>query len=346
MTSHKTVGTGIALALVACGGRIATDKGTESHWLSICVDDSDCAFGSCLCGRCTLECSEDTECRWPLDVCVAPGEDPALATCTAPPRGLCGISSAPEGTSRLSEALVIEREQCTKHREVRFVLNRDADVSGKYLIDDGFIHSVALANDEFVIAGVPAAADVSRVGMDGRLIARYTVEPKLLAGSVLYFKQVIARTDGQIALLGYEGRSDPDGSDIDPSPWIGILDADGRLSSEQRLDTGLDTYVKLWLGLEPLPGGGYVFARRHGPDWSSFLVWSKLDEDGRELWQRTVRIEQPGGQLPGTIVVTSDQNVQMLMTSAQDDEAYVVTSDLDGNYVEHRQRDLALVHGC
>ncbi|MBN1607174.1 MAG: hypothetical protein JW940_11115 [Polyangiaceae bacterium] len=334
MIRNTTIGIGMALGLLGCGGRVAGDNGTESHWLRTCLDDSDCALGNCLCGRCTLECNRDTDCRWPLDVCVAPGEDPTLATCAAPPGGLCGISSAPEGTSRLSEALVIEREQCTGSRDVRWVLNPDADVSPQDPGGCGPHRLVAFANDEFVIAGMPRATDVSRVGLDGKLVATYTVDSTLVPGSALHFKEVIARADGRIALLGY-----PLGSDADSAPWIGILDADGKLASEQRLDTDLDTYCKLWLGLEPLPEGGYVFARRDMPLYS--LVWSRLDEEGGELWRRIVAIEHHVDMLPGTMVVTGNQTIQMLLTSDQDNETYVVASDLDGNHVEHRHRGLS-----
>ncbi|MBN1610464.1 MAG: hypothetical protein JW940_27795 [Polyangiaceae bacterium] len=322
MTSYRTIGIGIALGLLGCGGQVTLDKGTESHWLRSCSDDGDCTLGHCLCGRCTLECDQDTDCRWPLDVCVAPGEERGLEACVDPPKGLCGISTAPEGTSRLSEALVIEREQCLGNREVRSVRVPIADPSWEGT-------PTAFVNEQFVFAGMPSRVDIARIGLDGTAAQSLTVESALAAGSQLGFTDLIAHPDGRIALVGNVA---PDGSFL-VSTWVGVLDAEGQLSSEQLLD--VDVGEPSDLGFEPLAGGGYVYARMLKPaSDQNVLVWSRLDERGAELWQKRIDLEREINEIRGGMVVTTDETIQVLMIV--DEQLCVVTSDLDGSYVEHR----------
>lgn len=88
------------LLQLSCGSRAAGgDEGSESHWLSRCATDADCAAGQCLCNVCTKQCRNVTECPAPLDLCVTEvGTAPLLENCSSEPfrspatPGLCGVS--------------------------------------------------------------------------------------------------------------------------------------------------------------------------------------------------------------------------------------------------------------
>lgn len=72
--------------LVACGGLIEEagddgQTGSETHWLSQCTVDDDCARGQCLCGVCSLECSGDADCTNGSGYCYANGSPVHHALC-------------------------------------------------------------------------------------------------------------------------------------------------------------------------------------------------------------------------------------------------------------------------
>lgn len=53
----------LALVLAcACGKRATGNPGSETHWLSPCEASSECGEGACVCGLCSLACSNDVEC--------------------------------------------------------------------------------------------------------------------------------------------------------------------------------------------------------------------------------------------------------------------------------------------
>lgn len=49
--------------LAGCGAKTSDKVGGETNWLTACAIDADCGVGSCLCGTCTRECSDDDACR-------------------------------------------------------------------------------------------------------------------------------------------------------------------------------------------------------------------------------------------------------------------------------------------
>src|SRR5690242_12729072 len=54
----------IVLACLSCSGKSGPQVGGESHWLATCKRDRDCGGEglSCVCGACTLACSNDMGC--------------------------------------------------------------------------------------------------------------------------------------------------------------------------------------------------------------------------------------------------------------------------------------------
>lgn len=63
---------GVAPGVSGCGS-IASDPGSETHWLQACTSDLGCGLGSCHCGICTEICTDD-------DACHVEGE-PAAGVC-------------------------------------------------------------------------------------------------------------------------------------------------------------------------------------------------------------------------------------------------------------------------
>jgi putative heme-binding domain-containing protein len=95
-------------AAIGCGGATVGNgkdgAGSETDWLSQCVEDSDCNQGSCLCGICTRPCSVDDMCG-SIDGATC-HDDARLQGCAeAPPedRGLCaddrGLTDALEAAA-------------------------------------------------------------------------------------------------------------------------------------------------------------------------------------------------------------------------------------------------------
>jgi hypothetical protein len=94
----------VALALVVFGGCSKTPVtpvgggvGSETHWLSACTADADCAEAvgsSCVCGLCTVTCVDDAACGSAAGrpaVCVDPTDPALVQACgaAAPSAALC-----------------------------------------------------------------------------------------------------------------------------------------------------------------------------------------------------------------------------------------------------------------
>lgn len=92
--SARRAATALLLVLgVSCGsssdGPVA---GSQTNWLKLCDGSSECGELECICGMCTLSCSEIDECTGLTGgTCVAADDPAALAECggTPPPTGVC-----------------------------------------------------------------------------------------------------------------------------------------------------------------------------------------------------------------------------------------------------------------
>lgn len=73
-----------ALALIACGSPTSEpNTDSQTHWLHPCQSDSACAEGlSCVCGVCTIDCSETTSCSTPSpSICIGAQEGASATVC-------------------------------------------------------------------------------------------------------------------------------------------------------------------------------------------------------------------------------------------------------------------------
>lgn len=88
---HAALARGLAIALfsivAASCGKTTSDSGTDSstHWLESCETDSECGALRCLCGTCTLPCTDVAACP---DVEAATCTEARRSSCT-PPTPVC-----------------------------------------------------------------------------------------------------------------------------------------------------------------------------------------------------------------------------------------------------------------
>ena len=86
---------------------------SQTNWLRLCVDDTDCGENSCRCGMCTSTCLSDATCAdKPLSECIAAPEHGAIAACdgSAPNYGIClprcEMGACPEGLKCVADVCV------------------------------------------------------------------------------------------------------------------------------------------------------------------------------------------------------------------------------------------------
>jgi hypothetical protein len=94
MVGNRGDWVGLAVLLVAptlaCGGRTTRAEGTggsETNWLGKCTSIADCTSGDCICGSCTLACSDSASCSSgpPESTCAVAGSSALEAMCGASP---------------------------------------------------------------------------------------------------------------------------------------------------------------------------------------------------------------------------------------------------------------------
>lgn len=95
--SLGTVPLALALLLSSCGktGEVNAGGDTQTNWLRTCNRDADCGEFACLCGVCSLSCSESDDCGdAPSGAsCRAPGSEATSAVCGASAEvGLCLVT--------------------------------------------------------------------------------------------------------------------------------------------------------------------------------------------------------------------------------------------------------------
>jgi len=96
--------------LIGCSPRAKEDGDSQTNWLEACGEDTKCANGSkCLCGVCTLSCSDLKSCTNGRGSCVHATEAGLIAQCggSAPPAsGLCLPRCDDENPCAKSQACV------------------------------------------------------------------------------------------------------------------------------------------------------------------------------------------------------------------------------------------------
>jgi hypothetical protein len=103
--------TTIAIAVVAaCGQDKSGPKtGSNSNWLVACVDAAECGeAGACLCGACSRECSDDSDCAGLDNAHCSTSDQTAAATLCGGPSdgaGLCLPRCSP-GSCRSGQSCV------------------------------------------------------------------------------------------------------------------------------------------------------------------------------------------------------------------------------------------------
>jgi beta-glucanase (GH16 family) len=78
----------LAPLALACGGRHTTETGGgETNWLRACTTPADCHSSDCICGSCTLACSDSASCSAgpPGSTCAVTGSSALTAMCGAAP---------------------------------------------------------------------------------------------------------------------------------------------------------------------------------------------------------------------------------------------------------------------
>jgi beta-glucanase (GH16 family) len=113
---------------LACGGRHTTDNGGgETNWLRACTTVADCPSGDCVCGSCTLACSDSASCSAgpPGTTCAVTGSSALAAMCGASPlpAGAC----LPPCAGGCASATVCVADHCVPVREPATTDAGDAD---------------------------------------------------------------------------------------------------------------------------------------------------------------------------------------------------------------------------
>ncbi len=159
----------LALSLAACQPEQAGPRSdSQTNWLISCRSDADCGPLGCLCGVCTLACSEDSACSGAPGSSCMPASEPgvaALCGATAPPSsGLCLPSC--------SEAACAEGQQCVGSvcQPLAGPTARLAvDASTRYQRLTGFGATVGYAEDSITSFSDRTALDAamfSKLGLD------------------------------------------------------------------------------------------------------------------------------------------------------------------------------------
>jgi hypothetical protein len=83
--------------------------GSQTNWIKACDTSDECGLMECLCGACTVSCSDQAECTGQgIGVCVPPADAGSISLCggTTPTSGMClarcDDSPCPTGTNCVS----------------------------------------------------------------------------------------------------------------------------------------------------------------------------------------------------------------------------------------------------
>lgn len=101
------------IAVTGCNQSPVARTGSETNWLTACSSDP-CAYGSCVCGVCSVACASDSDCKGapgPARCATASGDEDASA-CTDGVSGVClpvcdSATPCPSGQDCVNGACVL-----------------------------------------------------------------------------------------------------------------------------------------------------------------------------------------------------------------------------------------------
>jgi hypothetical protein len=96
MTEHRSRAgwlrlLGVCLLLMSCAKSSSPSASRETNWLTLCDSDEQCRDSSCVCGLCTLQCSESPQCGSGAR-CQTSDSTLVRSACT-PEQGVSGLCS-------------------------------------------------------------------------------------------------------------------------------------------------------------------------------------------------------------------------------------------------------------
>src|SRR5687767_2655818 len=87
----RSAGFATLLVLLACEPS-QPQLGSQTNWIKACDTSDECGLMECLCGACTISCSDQAECTGQdIGVCVPPADAGSISLCggTTPLTGMC-----------------------------------------------------------------------------------------------------------------------------------------------------------------------------------------------------------------------------------------------------------------
>ncbi len=188
-------------ALAACSPE--PQAGTQTNWLSSCETDADCGkAGTCVCGKCSLECDDGSECLALSGHC-AQGSTAALQ-CGEQSGGLClapctGDGGCSAGEACVDGSCVTQRapSKCPESPDILACAHFDAglDEGWEAIMDSG---SSVEPTESPVVLGSGALTCEG----PGRAIASHALTP-ITSGSL--YGRMWLRVDSDAAALRLHG---------------------------------------------------------------------------------------------------------------------------------------------
>ncbi len=330
------------LVTLACDGESGAHGG-RAKWLEECLSDADCGnSGSCLCGRCTVACTDSCD------------DGPEGTECTRAPA--CGTSESGvcvarcARTSDCAGGLVCKGGLCSAGR------GDDADAGapdaegfpGEHVAGTDGAWARTLEGYDRAPPGwtarVFSAPPLIANGPDGDLIALFQVDVTLSKGDddVYVLDDWLIRMDGETGFVEWvESVPTSARMAVDPAgnvflAWPTLLqklDPDGTLRWAKERAAELD-YEVVNVAAD---SAGNVFVARValtqnpsmiGGDPTGTLSLEKLDPDGNEIFSRT--IGDGTGMLDSPFVTTDASNNVILLAGIVEGGADFGGGSLEG----------------
>jgi hypothetical protein len=333
------------LAIIACDGE-SPPRGPGDQWLEECAADEDCgSTGSCLCGRCTVACTES------CDGGPAGTECTRTAGCGTIESGVCVERCV--RTSDCADGLVCKGGLCTASPKGEadagspdaeaFPGEHHAGADGAWARTlRGYYHVPRGWTSRYFGASASIAP-----GPEGDLIALLPVDVLLKNGDdeEYVLDDWLIRLDGETGLVewfdsvptGARMAADPSGTIVLAWPTLlQVLNSDGTLRWVQRRAPELE-YEFATVAVDN--AGNVLVARLGltespdaiGGDPRGFIDLFKLDPDGNEIFSR--RVGDGSGLLDSPHVSTDASNNVLLLAGRVERGADFGGGVLEGNNV-------------